>query len=294
MAYAPKLQLFFSQNSLYSNLQGDCQQFLFHFVLNIPAKQPKDKIMPFLLTLRAKMRYVPVLLILTGLIIAILTGLQDYVSYAEFAANRQKWIDFVMANQFQAIVIYVCVFTLVVAFALPGTAFMMVVGGFFFGLYLGAFLALFAALCGSVLLFLAARTAFGDWLKNRARGGFKTFQRNFHEHAFSYLFFLRVMPIMPFWLVNLAPAFFGINLKTFISATFFGLIPATVIYAAFGQGLGKFLQAGVEPDMNILFEAEIFWPLIGLAVLALLPVWYRRYKERRKEKLANDKKTIHS
>ena len=89
---------------------------------------------------------------------------------------------------------------------------------------------------------------------------------------------MRLIPIFPFFLVNLVPAFLGVALPTYVTATFFGIMPGTFVYASVGAGLGAVFDAGGEPDLGIVFSAPVLLPLIGLAVLALAPVAYRRFQ----------------
>ena len=97
----------------------------------------------------------------------------------------------------------------------------------------------------------------------------------------SYLLVLRLVPLFPFWLVNLVPAFLGVSLRTYVIGTFFGIMPGTFVYASVGRGLGSILAAGERPDLGIIFKAEVLIPLLGLALLALIPVIYKRVKARR-------------
>ena len=94
-------------------------------------------------------------------------------------------------------------------------------------------------------------------------------------------FVLRLVPLFPFWLVNLVPAFLGVSLRTFVVGTFLGIIPGTFVYASFGNGLGALIDMGTTPDLSAIFKPEIVTPLIGLALLALVPVAYKTLKARR-------------
>jgi uncharacterized membrane protein YdjX (TVP38/TMEM64 family) len=106
-------------------------------------------------------------------------------------------------------------------------------------------------------------------------------EAGFREHALSYLLVLRLIPIVPFWLVNLVPALVGVPLRTFFVGTAIGIIPGSLVYASVGNGLGVVIDQGGTPDLDIIFEPEILAPLLGLALLALSPVPYRRLKQRR-------------
>jgi uncharacterized membrane protein YdjX (TVP38/TMEM64 family) len=131
---------------------------------------------------------------------------------------------------------------------------------------------------GAVCVFLAARTAFGNLLRAKAGPALRRMEAGFRDSAFSYMLFLRLIPLFPFWLVNLVPAFLGVSLRTYVVATFVGVIPGALVYASLGNGLGAILDAGGEPDLGIVFQPNILLPLLALAVLALAPVAYKKFK----------------
>jgi len=176
-----------------------------------------------------------------------------------------------------------------IAFSLPGGAVATIFGGFIFGSMIdgilgtvvAAAIVVVGATIGATALFLAARTGLGEPLRARAGPGLKRMEAGFRENAMSYLLVLRLVPLFPFWLVNLVPAFLGVPLRTYVIGTFFGIMPGTFVYASVGRGLGAILAEGKKPDLGIIFKAEILIPLLGLALLALIPVVYKRLKARR-------------
>ena len=103
-------------------------------------------------------------------------------------------------------------------------------------------------------------------------------EAGFNEHPKSYLFVLRLIPLFPFWLVNIVPAFLGVSLGNYVIATLFGIMPATFVYALVGDGAGAVLDQGQDLDLRIIFEPRFIWPIVGLAALALLPVVYNKIK----------------
>jgi uncharacterized membrane protein YdjX (TVP38/TMEM64 family) len=129
-----------------------------------------------------------------------------------------------------------------------------------------------------VAVFLAARTAIGDYLRAKAGPGLKRMEEGFRRNAFSYLLVLRIVPIFPFWLVNLVPAFCGVSLRTYALATLIGIIPGCFVFASVGNGLGALLDRGETPNLMIIFQWDILLPILGLAVLALLPIAIRRLR----------------
>ncbi len=115
-------------------------------------------------------------------------------------------------------------------------------------------------------------------LRRRAGPWIGRLEAGFRENALSYLLVLRLVPLFPFWLVNLVPAFLGVPLTTYALGTFVGIIPGSFVYASVGNGLGAVFDAGGTPDLTIIFEPEILLPIIGLSLLALIPVVYKKFK----------------
>ena len=101
------------------------------------------------------------------------------------------------------------------------------------------------------------------------------------ENAFSYLLSLRLLPILPFWLVNLASGFVDIPLRTYASATFLGIIPGTFIYAGVGAGLGAVFEGREKLDLGVIFKPDILLPLLALALLSLAPTIWKRVRGRK-------------
>jgi uncharacterized membrane protein YdjX (TVP38/TMEM64 family) len=137
------------------------------------------------------------------------------------------------------------------------------------------------ATAGAIAIFLIAKTSLGDGLRRRAGPWVKRMQAGFNENALSYLLVLRLIPVFPFWIVNIVPAFLGVGLRDYALATFFGIMPGGFVYASVGNGLEAVIEAGGEPDLGIILEPAILLPILGLAALALLPVAYRKLKGRR-------------
>ena len=130
-----------------------------------------------------------------------------------------------------------------VALSLPGGAFLTVVGGFLFGIAVGASAAVIGATIGATLIFLVARTALGEPLLRRAGPRANQLAEGFSKDAFSYLLFLRLVPAFPFFLVNLVAAFAGVRLGPFIAATALGIIPGAMVFALAGIGLDSVITA---------------------------------------------------
>ena len=222
------------------------------------------------------LRLIPILILVAGgIFLWFFLGLDEFFSLASLRENRFTVTEWVAENRESAIVIFMCLYILAVAFSLPVGTFMTIVSGFLFGALVGGTASLLAATVGSFIVFIAARTAFRDLFRSKAKHVVNRIRHHFENQAFSYLLFLRLVPIFPFWLINIVPAFTNVSPWAFFFATLLGALPATFIFASFGSGLGQILDKGMEPDLNILAEPGIFLPLLGLGVLVLIPVIYR-------------------
>ncbi len=223
-------------------------------------------------------RVVPLAVLVAALIAFFVFDLDAYVTFAALKEHRQALIDFVARYGVWAGLLFIAVYAVSTAVSLPGGAILTITGGFLFGLVLGSVYAIIGATLGATGLFLAARSAIGEPLRARAGPALKRMEEGFQENALNYLLFLRLIPVFPFWLVNLVPAFLGVPLRTYVIGTAIGIIPGCFVYASVGNGLGALFDAGKTPDLGIIFKPDILIPIIGLAVLSLIPVAYRRFK----------------
>jgi uncharacterized membrane protein YdjX (TVP38/TMEM64 family) len=130
------------------------------------------------------------------------------------------------------------------------------------------------------LIFLAVNTAFGEWLEKRAKGWVKQLERGFQRNAFTYLLVIRLIPVIPFWAVNIGAALLNIRLKPFVIATFLGIIPETILYVWMGSGLEEIFNAGQTPGLDMLWVPSTLIPLLILALLPLAPLVFQKIKKR--------------
>lgn len=223
-------------------------------------------------------RFLPLAILLLGTGAFFGLGLQDRVSCDWLEDHREGLTAFIAAHELTAVVVYMAGYALAVALSLPIGLFLTLAGGFLFGLWSGTAYVVTAATIGATALFLAARSAMGSGLRGRAGPAVARMEQGFRENAMSYLLFLRLTPLFPFWLVNLVPAVVGIPLRTFVLATFVGIIPASLVYASVGNGLGALVAGGGSCDPRVLMSAKVVLPLVGLAVLALVPVFYKKLR----------------
>jgi uncharacterized membrane protein YdjX (TVP38/TMEM64 family) len=207
-----------------------------------------------------------------------LTGALDYLSFAALARNRAWLVGQADELGFAAPIVFVLVYAACTALSLPTGLVLSTLGGFLFGTGWGGLCILIGATFGATVIFLAAKTLLGDLLRARAGPFLQKLEAGFREDELSYMLVLRLVPLFPFWLVNLAPAFLGVRLSTFVIGTLIGIIPGAFVYAAVGTGLGAILESGGTPDGSIILQPRVLLPIIGLVVLALAPVIYKRLR----------------
>jgi uncharacterized membrane protein YdjX (TVP38/TMEM64 family) len=193
-------------------------------------------------------------------------GGPHYLSLAALKANRDALLRFADAHQVAALAIAFATYAGVVALSLPGALVFSIACGLLFG-YAGTVVAVIAETLGATVAFLAARFLFADAIRRRLGAAGARINAGFTRHAFSYLLFLRVVPVFPFFLVNLAPAFTSVPVRTFMLATLVGAIPATFVYA----NLGRALRSLDSPDDAL--SIPTFAALAVLGLLSLAPVF---------------------
>ncbi len=216
-------------------------------------------------------KFLPIIVIALGAIAAFVL-LRDYLSFAALAENYQAMITWRAQNAVIAVIVFMLIYVVVVAFSVPGGVWLSLVGGLLFGTVAGSVMVVVAATIGATLVFLAAKTAFGEVLRKRASGWISKMERGFREGQVSFLLIMRLVPAVPFFVANLAPAFLGARSWTFIWTTLVGIIPGTVVYVSIGSGLGEQLAKGEQPDLGVIFQPHVLGPLLGLAALAALPL----------------------
>ena len=203
-----------------------------------------------------------------------LAGGYHYLTFSALARNRDWLCGLVQQWGRLAAFVYIVAYAALVALSVPGAAVLTIAGGFLFGMWVGGLSAVVGATLGATAVFLAVRAGLGG-LAQRAGRLVGKLEAGFRDNAFNYLLVLRLVFIVPFWLVNLVPALVGVRLSTFILATFLGIIPGTFVYASFGNGLGDVVG---EPGLGVLLRPSVIGPIIGLVVLALIPVGYKRWR----------------
>ncbi len=241
-------------------------------------------------------RLLPLLAMVVVSAVVIAMGWHRHLSFETLVRHHQDLQDVIARHRLGALAAYVALYIAVVALSVPGGIFLTMAGGLLFGVVVGGIAALVGATIGAVGIFLIAKSALGEHLVRRAGPLAASLADGFRADAFSYLLFLRLVPIFPFWLVNLVPALAGVRLATFAAATALGIIPGTFAFAFVGAGLDSVIVAqeaayraclaAGRPDCRLDFQLksaltpELLGGLIALGLVALIPVVVKRLRAR--------------
>lgn len=226
------------------------------------------------------LRFAPIAIILAGLLLGYALGWQERLSLQSLAEDRGTLKQLVSDNPVLAPLTFVALYALAVAFSFPAAAMLTVISGFLFGWLTGAFYAITAATTGGTVLFLAARTAFGGYLRDRSGNVAARLAQDFERDAFSYILVLRLAPFIPFAVASVAPALFNVRLKTFVAATMLGALPGAFAYAWLGRGLDSVFIAALAAGKNVavsdLITTEITVAFLTLTLVAALATIVRK------------------
>jgi len=224
-------------------------------------------------------RFIPLIILLAVVVAIWMSGVTDQLSWANLARYQSGLLDWVARNGALAAGLYVVTYAVAVAVSLPQAAILTLTGGLLFGALLGGALAVIGATVGAVGLYLVARSAIGDSLAARGGPFLQKLRDGLQRDGFLYLLSIRLIPVFPFWLVNLGAALGGIRLVPYAAATLIGIAPATFILASVGSGISTVLASGGTPDISVLLSFPVLGPLVALALLSLLPVVWRRWRK---------------
>jgi len=223
---------------------------------------------------RSILRHLPLLVVLVVAVIGAFT-LGDYLSFDTLRDNRESLLAYRDENFLGLAAMFIAIYIIIVAFSLPGAAVASVTGGFLFGLVAGTVFNITAATIGAAAIFLAARWGLGEMLTAKleaSEGRLKAFKTGLRDNEVPVLLLIRLVPAVPFFVANLLPALVGVRFRTFLWTTALGIIPGGIVFTWIGVGLGEVFDRGGDPDLSLLWEPHIIGPILGLCVLAALPI----------------------
>ena len=223
--------------------------------------------------------YLPLLVLVLVVVAVFASGVTRYLNLEALQTHEAALRAFVSDNLILALATFIAVYAVATAVSLPGALILTLTGGYLFGPWVGGSATVVGATLGAVAVFYAVRTSLGAAMRRRAEasgGRLKAVIDGVEAGAFGYILTLRLVPLAPFWLVNIAAALAHAPIRAYALATFLGIMPATFIYSGIGAGIGELIARGEAPDAGVIFEPRILLPLVGLGLLSLGVSLYQR------------------
>ncbi|PHQ81459.1 MAG: hypothetical protein COB66_02195 [Coxiella sp. (in: Bacteria)] len=230
---------------------------------------------------RRLVRLLPLILVISAISLVFHFGLNHYLSFAAIKTHKTLLLSWIHNHYLHSVLLFILIYIVVVALSIPGAVFLTLAAGFLFGSALATLYVVISATIGATGIFLIVQYSVGKWLAERNGRWIAKMQRGFQQNALQYLLFLRLVPLFPFPVVNVVPGILNVKMSTYVIGTFFGIIPGTFVYAWLGHGLGNAFSTGISPNLSLIFEPTILWPIIGLAALSLMPIGYKRFRKKR-------------
>ncbi len=225
-------------------------------------------------------RVIPAGIVVILLVAFFATGLHHHINFATLQANHADLAQFVQDNYVVSIVAYVCGYAILTGISFPAASLVTLLGGFLFGWFAGTIFTVIGATAGATMIFLIARTSLGEAMWEKVKPYAGRMEQGFRENQFSYLMFLRLLPVFPFWVVNLVPAFLGVKVRMYVLTTAIGILPGSAVYNIIGDGLSEVFAQGQEFSLENAVSTEIVVGLTGLAIISLVPIVVKRIRGR--------------
>ena len=212
-----------------------------------------------------------------AVVIALAIGAYFYFDLGRFLSlealkdNRDHLLVFTEANYAVAAALFVLCYVVVTGLSLPGAVILTLAGGFLFGSVFGTLLVNLGATSGATLAFLAARYLLRDWVEQKFGRWLEPLQQGFARNAFSYLVTLRLIPLIPFFAINLVSGLTRMKVASYVAATSLGIVPGSFVYAYAGR------QLGTINSLKEIASPNVIAAFILLGLLALVPIGYKKF-----------------
>lgn len=225
-------------------------------------------------------KFIPILIIVALMLVGYFTGFYKSLDFDTLKYHHNELIEYVNNNPIMTPFMFMGTYAASTALSIPGGLLLSLLGGFLFRQPWSTIYVVIGATTGASLLFLAAKTALGGFLRKRAGPFLKKMEAGFNENAVSYMLFLRFVPLFPFWLVNLAPAFFRVRLRTYIWTTLVGITPGAFVFTQAGRGLGAIFETSEAFSLASVLNNETKIALIALGIFALIPIFIKKWRKK--------------
>ena len=223
-----------------------------------------------------------VLMLIAGLAVTGGYALNDVFSIEMLRLHRAELLSITQSHKVLAALLFVSLYSVIAGLSLPGAAIASIAGGFLFGLMLGTILNITAATLGATSLYLAVQWGVGESFVRRLdalEGRSDKIVSRLRKNEVSVLLSLRLVPVVPFFAVNLLAAISRVGFRNFVLTTSVGILPGAIVFTSIGVGLGSVFDQGAEPDLSVLWSPQLLFPLLGLAALSLVPMFWKNKAE---------------
>lgn len=211
--------------------------------------------------------------------------LEEWFTISSFRLYQKHLMKLVIEHPFLAPALYMLLYTLITALSFPGALLLSLAGGFLFSQPFCTLYVVISATLGATIIFLAAKTALGVILRKKRGGLYEKIGQGFQKNAANYLLFVRLVPLFPFWMVNLAASFFEVALWTYVWTTFIGIIPGAFVFTQAGRGIFSILDQSEELGVHSILNKEVKLAMLALALFSLMPIllknWYSSMSKNR-------------
>jgi uncharacterized membrane protein YdjX (TVP38/TMEM64 family) len=226
--------------------------------------------------MRRYMRKIVLLCLFLSVIVVIeISGVNAYLTL-ESLKRYQRSIEVIIAHHhLLSVLFYILLYIFSTAFAIPGALILSLAGGLFFHTLPGVIYVNIGATMGAILAFLFARYILGDWVQKRYSTQLGSFNNELVKNGYIYLLSVRLIPVFPFFLINLLSGLTRVPLRTFVWTTSAGIFPASLIYTFAGSRIGDVTSPGD------IISRPMLSALMFLALLVLVPVLWKKLKSRR-------------
>lgn len=227
-------------------------------------------------------RFLPVFFILLFMALAYFSGLTDSVNLENWMKVEHPVRAFMKEHPYLTPFLFMGIYAAYVALSLPGSFVLSIIAGVLFLQPYSTLYVAIGATIGASLVFWIAHGVARPYFQQKAGPLLTKLEKGLHQDAASYMLFLRLVPAFPFFLVNIAPAIFGVPFRTFLWTTFLGIIPACFVFTQAGAGLMMILMKmeGEPFTLKTIFNTQVNIALLSLGILSLIPLAIKRWKGR--------------
>lgn len=224
----------------------------------------------------------PIGLIVILMLVGYFSGFYRAFTFDTLRYQHLEMSEYVNEHPVLTPIMFIGTYLVATALSIPGGLFLSLIGGYLFAQPWCTLYVIVGATTGATLLFLAARTALGEGLKRKTGGNLAKMKEGFKKNAVSYMLFLRFVPLFPFWLVNLAPAFFKVSLRTYIWTTLVGILPGAFVFTQAGRGFNEIFETAQDFSLDSILNIQVKIALICLGIFALIPIIIKKWREKKK------------